>query len=72
MEFNTTVEFNEKEKESLRIVRDIIKMIENHMGSMGIVEDIYGNNFSDEDISEFEELLDSLKDKGINIREEEK
>lgn len=72
MEFNTTVEFNEKEKESLRIVHDIIETIENNMGSMDIVEDIYDNNFSDEDIGKFEELLDSLKDKGIKIREEEK
>ena len=72
MKFNTTVEFNEKEKESLRIVHDIIETIENNMWSMDIVEDIYDNNFSDEDIGKFEELLDSLKDKGIKIREEEK
>ena len=72
MEFNTTIEFNEKEKESLRIVHDIIETIENNMDSMAIVEDIYDNNFSDEDIGKFEELLDSLmEDKGVKIREVE-
>ena len=71
MEFNTTVEFNEKEKESLRIVHDIIETIETNMGS-GIVEDIYDNNYSGADIGKFGELLDSLEDEGIKIREEEK
>jgi hypothetical protein len=71
MKLNISVEFNEKEKESLRIVHDIIETIENNMCSKDIVEDIYENNFSGEDIGKFEELLNSLTDEGIKIREEE-
>ena len=83
MKFNTTVEFNEKEKESLRIVHDIVETIEDNMDSLDIVEDIYDNTYTGEEIEKFEKLLyslrdnnikirDSLRDNNIKIREEEK
>ena len=72
MKLDVIVEFSEKEKESLRIVHDIVETIENNMGSVDIVEDIYDNTYTGEEIEKFEELLDSLKDEGIKIREEEK
>ena len=72
MKFNTTVEFNEKEKESAIIVHDMVETIKDNMGSMGIVEDIYGSDLSKEDFCKFEDLLSSFEDKGIKIKEAEK
>ena len=72
MKLDVIVEFSEKEKESLRIVHDIVETIENNMGSVDIVEDIYDNTYTGEEIEKFEELLYSLRDNNIKIREEEK
>lgn len=72
MKLDVIVEFSEKEKESLRIVHDIVETIENNMCSMDIVEDIYDNTYTGEEIEKFEELLYSLRDNNIKIREEEK
>ena len=72
MKLDVIVEFSEKEKESLRIVHDIVETIENNMCSKDIVEDIYDNTYTGEEIEKFEELLYSLRDNNIKIREEEK
>ena len=71
MEFNMTVEFSEKEKESLRIVHDIVETIENNMNSVDIIEDTYDNIYTDEEIEKFGELLYSLKENSFKIKEEE-
>ena len=72
MEFNMTVDFSEKEKESLRIVHDIVETIENNMNSVDIIEDTYDNTYTDEEIEKFVELLYSLKENSFKITEGEK
>ena len=71
-ESNTTVEFSETEKESLRKVCDIIGTIKNAMTPRDVAEDNYGNIFLLGELGSFEELLDSLKDGDIKIRKAEK
>ena len=71
-ESNTTVEFSETEKESLRKVCDIIRTIKNAMTSRDVAEDNYGNIFLLGDLGSFEELLDSLGTDSLEIRKAEK
>ena len=69
---NTTVEFSETEKESLRKVCDIIRTIKNAMTSRDVAEDNYGNIFLLGDLGSFEELLDSLGTDSLEIRKAKK